>query len=72
MLALARKIGERIVIGGNVEVEVVNIRGLNGGKLMVVLGVVAPREITVDRKEVHEAKRRQAKRDADRNKEPGK
>lgn len=48
MLVLTRRIGERVVIGENVEVEIVEIRG---GK--VRLGVAAPVEIPVHRKEVH-------------------
>lgn len=47
MLVLTRELGERIVIGGNIVVEVVDIRGDN-----VRLGVTAPREITVHREEV--------------------
>lgn len=47
MLVLSRKIGERIVIGDGVEVSVVRIQG---GRVM--LGVVAPREVPVNREEL--------------------
>ncbi len=46
MLVLSRKEHERIYIGDNVFVEVVEIRG---GK--VRLGVVAPKDVPVERKE---------------------
>ena len=49
MLTLSRKLGERICIGKDVEIEVVRI---TSGK--VYLGIVAPREIQVDRKEWRE------------------
>ena len=55
MLALTRKRGERIVIGGNIVVEVVEIRGDK-----VKLGIEAPREIAVDREEVAAAIARDA------------
>ena len=51
MLVLSRKLGEKIVIAGNIVVTVVE---LGGGK--VRLGIDAPREIPVDRWELHEAK----------------
>lgn len=47
MLVLTRKPGEAIVIGDDVEIEIVSI---GGGKVRV--GVTAPRETTVHRKEV--------------------
>jgi len=50
MLVLSRKKNESIVIDGNIEVTVVEIRGDK-----VRLGVDAPREVSVDRREVHEA-----------------
>jgi len=49
MLVLTRKVGEEIVIGDDIRIKVVQIRGGN-----VRIGVVAPEEVTVDRKEVHE------------------
>jgi carbon storage regulator len=49
MLVLTRKIGEEIVIDGNIRVTVLDVKG---GK--VRLGVKAPAEISVDREEVHQ------------------
>lgn len=46
MLVLARKIGERIVIDGNIELVVVQIRGNR-----VRLGVRAPRDVSIHRGE---------------------
>jgi carbon storage regulator len=51
MLVLSRKRNEKIVIDGQVEVTVVEIRGDK-----VRLGVVAPRDVVVDREEIHRAK----------------
>ena len=50
MLVLSRKIGEEIVIAGNIRVKVVGIQGNR-----VKLGVVAPEEVTVHREEIHRA-----------------
>lgn len=50
MLVLSRKKNEAIVIGGDVTVTVVEIRGDK-----VRLGIVAPKEVTVHRHEVQEA-----------------
>ncbi|HEY3298363.1 MAG TPA: carbon storage regulator CsrA [Armatimonadota bacterium] len=47
MLILARKIGQRIVIGNNINITVVEVRGDQ-----VRLGVTAPRDITVHRQEL--------------------
>jgi carbon storage regulator len=50
MLILARRIGESIVIGDQVEVSVVDIKGDQ-----VKLGINAPRAIPVFRREVYQA-----------------
>ncbi len=58
MLALTRKKGESIVIGDNVEIVIISIQGEQ-----VKLGIVAPKEISVHRKEIYEqiqAENRQA------------
>jgi len=55
MLVLSRKKNETIVIGGNIEIVVTDIQGDK-----VRLGVRAPRDVPVNRKEVHEAIIRQA------------
>ena len=49
MLVLSRKLGERIVIGRNIEVSVIDIRG---GR--VRLGVNAPLSVRVVRSEIHD------------------
>lgn len=51
MLVLSRRPGEEIIIGGDVSVTVLEIRG---GR--VLLGVNAPRTVTIDRSEVHRKK----------------
>lgn len=48
MLALTRKKGESLVIGNNVEVTVLEVRGDQ-----VKIGIDAPKEIPVYRKEVY-------------------
>jgi carbon storage regulator len=49
MLVLSRKRGERIVIGGSIEVTVVTIRGTR-----VRLAIDAPLEVRVHRGEIHQ------------------
>lgn len=48
MLVLSRKVDEAIVIAGTIRVVIANV-----SKGTVRLGVQAPREVTVDREEVH-------------------
>ena len=50
MLALTRKVGERIVIGDNIVLTVVDIKGDS-----IRLGIDAPREIKIYRGEIYEA-----------------
>ena len=50
MLVLSRQRDETIMIGDNVEITVVDIRGDK-----VRLGITAPRQVQVHRKEVYEA-----------------
>lgn len=47
MLVLSRRIGEEIVIAGNIRVKVVSVHGNR-----VKLGIVAPEEVTVHRDEI--------------------
>ena len=54
MLVLSRKEDEQIIIGGNIVVTIVRLKGG-----VVKVGIEAPRDVTIDRKEVHEAKRKQ-------------
>ena len=49
MLVFSRRKDDRIVIGDDVEITVVDIRGNR-----VRLGIVAPKEVTVHRREVYE------------------
>jgi|SoiMethySBSTD1v2_1073268.scaffolds.fasta_scaffold124702_2 carbon storage regulator len=49
MLVLSRRIGEEIVINDNIRVTVVAVKGDR-----VRLGIVAPRDVAVDRSEVRE------------------
>jgi carbon storage regulator len=60
MLVLSRQRDESIMIGDNVVVTVVDIRGDK-----VRLGIQAPGEIPVHRREVYEAIRRENRRAAD-------
>ena len=46
VLVLRRRVGERIAIGGGIEIEVVEI-----SRTRVKLGVTAPRDVSVARKE---------------------
>ena len=48
MLVLSRKRGERIVIGPNIELMVVDIRGNK-----VRLAINAPRDISIHRQEIY-------------------
>lgn len=53
MLVLSRKRNQEILIGDEIRLTVVEIRGDK-----VRLGIAAPPEVEVDRREVREAKRR--------------
>ena len=48
MLALTRKKGESLIINNNIEITVLEIRGDQ-----IKLGIAAPREVPVYRKEVY-------------------
>jgi carbon storage regulator len=54
MLVLSRQVHETVMIGDDIEVTVVDIRGDK-----VRLGITAPKEIAVHRKEVNEAIKRE-------------
>lgn len=49
MLVLSRKIGQKIVIAGDIEITVVDIRGEH-----VRIGITAPRDVAVHRYELWE------------------
>lgn len=59
MLVLSRQRDESIMIGDNVQITVVDIRGDK-----VRLGIVAPAEIPVHRKEVYDAIQRENRKAA--------
>jgi carbon storage regulator len=61
MLVLSRKRNESIIIGDDITITVVDIRGDK-----VRLGVEAPIEISVHRQEVYEAIRREARQTENR------
>lgn len=54
MLVLSRQKDESIIIGDDVEITIVDVRGDK-----VRLGITAPRSISVHRKEVYEAIQRE-------------
>lgn len=49
MLILSRRIGEKLIIGDNVTVTILAVKGNQ-----VRIGIDAPRNVRVDREEVHE------------------
>ncbi|MGN1385877.1 MAG: carbon storage regulator CsrA [Bacillus sp. (in: firmicutes)] len=50
MLVLTRKVGESIVIGDNIEITVIETKGDQ-----IKLGIKAPKEVDIHRKELFEA-----------------
>ena len=56
MLVLSRKKDEKIIIGDKITIMVIEIRGDK-----VRLGIDAPKDVTVHRREVYEAIQNQAK-----------
>lgn len=50
MLVLNRKMGESIILGENIEIRILDIQD---GKIKI--GIEAPREVSILRKEVYEA-----------------
>jgi carbon storage regulator CsrA len=52
MLVLTRNVGEEIVIGNDIHITVVAVKGEK-----VRLGVTAPKDVVVDRGEVHESRK---------------
>lgn len=61
MLILGRRLGERVMIGDAVIVEVISI-----SQGAVSLGIRAPREVPVDREEIWERKQQEKEEKDDR------
>lgn len=55
MLVLSRRAGETLVIGDDIRITILTISGNQ-----VRIGISAPKEIAVDREEVHERKKQNA------------
>ena len=55
MLVLSRQSDEAIIIGDNIRVTIVEVRGDK-----VRIGIEAPRDVTVHRQEMYDAIRREA------------
>jgi carbon storage regulator len=49
MLVLTRRVGEEIVINGNIRVTVVAVQGNR-----IRLGITAPESVVIERKELHD------------------
>ncbi len=58
MLVLSRKKDEKIIIGDQIKIMVIEIRGDK-----VRLGIDAPKEVSVHRQEVYEAIQREVRQD---------
>ena len=54
MLVLSRQKNESIIIGDNIEITIVDVRGEK-----VRLGIICPKDVSVHRKEVYEAIQRE-------------
>jgi len=64
MLVLSRQKDESIMIGDNVEITIVDVRGDK-----VRLGITAPKEIPVHRREVYEAIQREKEQNSEKKQE---
>jgi len=53
MLVLTRRLNESIIIGDNIEIKVLMVRG-SGDQAVIRLGISAPKQVTVLRKEVYD------------------
>ena len=49
MLVLARKVGESIIIGDNIEITIIETKGDQ-----IKLGIQAPKDLDIHRKEIYE------------------
>jgi carbon storage regulator len=68
MLVLSRKKDEKIIIGDSISIMVIDIRGDK-----VRLGIDAPRDVSVHRREVYEAIKKESEKaqEAERNPDSG-
>jgi carbon storage regulator len=57
MLVLSRRPGETVLIGSDIRIRILDILGTQ-----VRIGIEAPRHVTIDRSEIQERKRHEAKR----------
>jgi len=64
MLVLSRQKDESIMIGDDVEITIVDVRGDK-----VRLGITAPKEIPVHRREVYEAIQREKEQNSEKKQE---
>ncbi len=53
MLVLTRRLEESILIGDDIEIKVLQVRG-TGPQAVVRLGIVAPKSVTILRKEIYD------------------
>ena len=58
-LILQRCVGQEIVVGGNVFIRINKMERREDGADRVWLDIVAPRDVTVDRREIYESKERE-------------
>lgn len=61
MLVLTRRVQETVMIGPDVRVTVLGVKGAQ-----VRIGIEAPRSVAVDREEIFNRKRREATKDSHR------
>ena len=53
MLVLTRRLEESILIGDDIEIKILQVRG-TGSQAVVRLGIVAPKSVTILRKEIYD------------------
>ncbi len=59
MLVLTRAFDERIMIGDDIEIVIVEFKGFRADNRRVRIGIKAPRSVSVHRKEIYEAIQRE-------------
>jgi carbon storage regulator len=65
MLILTRRVGETVMIGNDVTVTVLGVKGNQ-----VRVGINAPKNVAVDREEIYDRKRREQQHTADSSQVP--